>query len=214
MVEAMTADYFTTRMSFHYDRKRVWKAICEYLQPEIPEDSAILELGPGFCDFINQIHAGRKYAVDIKAECQKYCEKDVIFVQSTATALPLDPHSMDTIFASNFLEHLNDSELEALFREIDRILKKRGRIILIQPNYYYCYREYWDDFTHVKAFSHHSLTDFLKTKKYTIRKVIKRFLPFSFHSRLPKSYLLTKLYLALPYRVGAKQMLVVADKMD
>jgi hypothetical protein len=72
-------------------------------------------------------------------------------------------------------------------------------------------REYWDDYTHKKAFSHVSLVDFLVANGFKIVRVEKRFIPFSLKSRLPKSYLLTKLYLMLPFRIFAKQMLVVAS---
>lgn len=206
--------YFETRLTFDKGRTKVWKAICEYLQSEINQNSVVLDLGCGYCDFINQISASKKYAVDSNPELQQYCAKDVQFVQSDVTSLNLDSNSVDVIFASNLLEHFHDDELHRVFSEINRVLKDRGKVILIQPNYYYAYREYWDDYTHVKAFTHTSLVDFLKSKDYKIEKVVKRFLPFSFHSILPKTYLLTKIYLALPYHFDAKQMLVIASKAE
>ena len=206
--------YFGTRLTFDKGRTKVWKAICEYLQNEINQNSTVLDLGCGYCDFVNQISASKKYAVDSNPESQQYCGKDVEFLQSSVKSLNLQSNSVDVVFASNLLEHFSDDELQQVLSEIDRVLKDRGRLILIQPNYYYAYREYWDDYTHVKAFTHTSLVDFLKSKNYKIEKVVKRFLPFSFHSILPKTYLLTKIYLALPYHFGAKQMLVIASKGD
>jgi ubiquinone/menaquinone biosynthesis C-methylase UbiE len=206
--------YYQTRLTFDKGRKKVWKAICEYLQNEINPNSVVVDLGSGFCDFINQISASKKYAVDSNPEAMQYCDKDVEFLLSNVMSLNLESDSIDVVFASNLLEHLHDDELQQTFAEIDRVLKKNGKIILIQPNYYYAYREYWDDYTHVKAFTHTSLADFLKSKNYRIDKVVKRFLPFSFHSILPKTYLLTKLYLSFPYHFGAKQMLVIASKAD
>ncbi|MCI0447017.1 class I SAM-dependent methyltransferase [bacterium] len=214
----MTAEtmdrYFQTRLTFDKGRTKVWKAICEYLQSEINENSAVLDLGCGYCDFINQISASKKYAVDSNPESKQYCAKDVEFLQANVTSLGLETNSIDVVFASNLLEHFNNDELQQVFSEINRVLKKHGKLILIQPNYYYAYREYWDDYTHVKAFTHTSLVDFLTSKNYAVTKVVKRFLPFSFHSILPKTYVLTKIYLALPYHFGAKQMLVIASKAD
>ena len=84
--------------------------------------------------------------------------------------------------------------------------------MLMQPNIFYAYREYWDDYTHKKAFSHNSLCDFLASQGFIVDRVEGRFIPFSLKSRLPKSHWLTKLYLALPFRVFAKQMFVMGRK--
>lgn len=204
--------YFETRYPFHPGRTRVWKAICEYLQRDVPEDASVVELGAGYCDFINQVKAGKRYAVDIDPQAGRYCDPQVRFLNTGLGDVPLPDGSIDVAFASNLLEHLGPEELEGLLATLARILTARGRLILLQPNYYYCYRRYWDDFTHVKAYSHESLPDMLAFDGYTIKRVEKRFLPFSFKGRLPSSYLLTRLYLALPWRPLARQMLVVAER--
>jgi SAM-dependent methyltransferase len=191
---------------------RVWAAICAYLQRYVDPADTVLELGAGYCDFINQIRAGKKLALDVNAEVAKYCAPDVTFLHAGADAIPIDVGSVNVILASNLLEHLGARELDGLFAHIDRILTPGGRLILIQPNIYYAYRRYWDDYTHVKAFSHVSLPDFLVSKRFTIVTVEKRFLPLTLKSALPKSSWLTTLYLSLPWRPMAGQMLVVATK--
>lgn len=208
----MSSNYFTTRYSFDKSRKKVWKAICEYLVKEISPDAVVLELGAGYCDFINQIKARDKYALDINAQVAEYCNSDVKFTDVPLEKSDIAGESVDIIFASNLLEHLGDQEVNILLAQTYRLLKKGGKIILIQPNYYYCYREYWDDFTHVKAYSHVSLGDLLASKGLKIKRVEKKFLPFSFKSIFPKSYLLTKLYLRSFWRPMAKQMLIIAQK--
>jgi len=209
----MNKNYFQSRFTFDRGRKVVWKAICEYLQRFIDEKSTVLELGAGYCDFINQIKAHKKIAMDLNPDVSTYCSKDVLFIHSAANQpINIIEDSVDIVFASNFFEHLTDSESYTLLKEILRILKPDGRLLLVQPNYYYAFREYWDDYTHVKAFSHNSLQDYLYSSGFNIIHVEKRFIPFSFKSKLPKSYLLTKLYLALPYRFFAKQMLIVVQK--
>lgn len=57
--------YYQTRFQYDARRNVVWKCICEWLQPEIALDAAVLEFGAGYCDFINSIKAGRKLAVDM-----------------------------------------------------------------------------------------------------------------------------------------------------
>ena len=208
----MDQRYFSTRYSPDPGRARVWLAICEYLQDYVPADGAVLDLGAGYCDFINQIRAARKYAVDILPEGGRHCASDVRFLCGTLESVDLPPGSLDVVLASNFLEHLSPSQCSELFDRLDSLMKGDGKLILIQPNYYYCYREYWDDFTHVRPFTHVSLSDFLLYRGYKILRMEKKFLPISFKSRLPKSYWMTKLFLASFWRPLAKQMLVVAAK--
>jgi hypothetical protein len=209
----MDSQYFETRYAPHPDRNRVWKAICEYLQPFIPPPSTVLEVGPGYCDFINQIQAGAKYAADVNPDVALLCAPDVRFLHAAPIeAIDLPPNSVDVVMASNLLEHLSPQQCSNLFDRLDEVLKATGRLIVIQPNYFYSYRRYWDDFTHVRAFSHVSLSDFLVSRGYRLLRVEKKFLPFSFKSFLPKSYWITRLYLASAWRPMAAQMLVVAQR--
>lgn len=209
----MDRSYFSTRYSHDPNRRRVWKAIAEYLQAFIPPHATVLDIGAGYCDLINQVRAAKKFAFDANPEVALYCGPDVQFVPGQG-GLPFDlpTHSVDVAMASNLLEHLSDERCSALFDSLNHTLKENGRFILIQPNYYYCYREYWDDFTHVKAFTHVSLVDLLRSRHFRIVRVEKRFMPFSFKSHLAKSYWMTRLYLSSSWRPLAKQMLVVAER--
>ena len=114
--------------------------------------------------------------------------------------------------ASNLLEHLSPQQCSSLFDRFDDVLKATGRVIVIQPNYFYGYRRYWDDFTHVRAFSHVSLSDFLSREATGSSALKRNSSPFSFKSLLPKSYWITRLYLASFWRPLGAQMLVVAQR--
>ena len=207
-------NYYKARFKFDKDRTKVWKAINEYLQKFIPKNASALDIGCGYSDFINGIKASKKYAIDLNSEMANYIkDENITFTaQSVLNSLPIEDSTLDIVFASNLFEHFNDLELETLVKNILCKLKTGGKLILIQPNYYYAYREYWDDYTHKKAFSHVSLSDFLVSSGMTIVHTEKKFIPFSLKSRLPKSYLLTKLYLNWPTSPFAKQMLVIAQK--
>jgi hypothetical protein len=209
----MDSNYFDTRYSPHPDRSGVWKAICEYLQKFVAPSDAVMDVGAGYCDFINQIQASNKYAVDVNREVARWCAPDVRFVHAAPVeCIDLPPHSIDVAFMSNFLEHLSPQECSRLFDRFDNLLTPAGKILIIQPNYFYCYRRYWDDFTHIRAFSHVSLSDFVSSRGYEIVSLEKGFLPFSFKSYHPKSYWITKLYLASFWRPQAAQMLLVAQR--
>lgn len=207
-------DYYRTRYGFDEGRSRIWRAIAGSLQKYIdPLRDSVLELGSGYCDFINNIRALKKYAIDLNPSSGDYASDGVVFHQSAATDLRMFPNgSMDVVFASNLFEHLSDAELDKAFAEIGRVTKDRAKLIIMQPNYRYCYREYFDDYTHKKVFSHVSLADFLKSHGFEPLKVYPKFLPLTLKSRLPKSYLLTRLYLCSPVKPLAKQMLIISEK--
>lgn len=210
------SNYYKTRYTYDSGRSKVWRAISEFLQKFINCDSdTVLDLGAGYCDFINNIKARNRFALDLNPDSSSYCDEKVSFICSSALKMDGIPNnSIDVIFASNLLEHFDNSDLDLMFNEFERVLVGSGRVILLQPNFRFAYKEYFDDYTHKKVFSHVSLANFLESKGYVIIALIPKFLPFSLKSRLPKSYYLTKLYLFSFFRPMAKQMLIVAQKKE
>lgn len=209
-------NYYDTRYVEDKGRPKVWKAICNYLQKYIDKDSdTVLDLGSGYCDFINNILAKQKYAVDLNPNGHKHCNKDVTFYCSSVTSmLDIKDKSVNIVFASNLLEHLDRNEIICFFREIKRILKSNGKVIIIQPNYRFAYKEYFDDYTHISVYSHISLSDIFKANDFELVFMNKRFLPLTVKSILPKNYFLTKLYIKSPIKPLAKQMLLLFKVKD
>lgn len=206
-------NYFATRMEFNSARGKVWKEIGAYLQQYISPDAVVLELGAGYCDFINNITAREKHAIDVFTDLPKYASASVkSHVCSVEELTKFQSQSMDVIFASNFFEHLDLQEAQQTLQNCFRILKKSGRIIILQPNFKYCYREYFDDYTHKTIYTHISLSDLLKSKGFDIERCTERFLPYSMKSKIPKVSFLVRLYLHSPFKPFAKQMLVIGKK--
>ena len=208
------SSYYTTRYTQDPGRKKVWRAIINYLEKYIGESSdSVVDIGCGYGDFINNVNAKNKYAIDLNPSAAGYLEKSVKFYSTKVTDLScIKDSSIDIAFSSNLLEHLTDDELVEAASEFWRILKPDGLFITMQPNFYYAYREYFDDFTHKKVFSHESLKDFFQANHFKMLAMEKKFLPFSLKSRLPKTYFLTRMYLGSFYRPSAKQMLGVFQK--
>jgi len=205
--------YYETRFNFNQKRNSVWLAIVEYIQKFVEIDDVVLDVGSGYCDFINNIECKKKFALDINNESSLFCNQDVFFINSTVNDLSLiSNNSIDIIFASNLLEHLNDIILDQTISEFYRVLRLNGKVILMQPNFKYAFSDYFDDYTHVKIFTHISLVDFMNSKGFVNIKLIPKFLPLTLKSKLPKSYWLTKLYLLSPFKPFAKQMFGVFIK--
>jgi SAM-dependent methyltransferase len=205
-------NYHKTRFKFDPGRRKVWKAITGYLQPYVGANKTILDLGTGYGDFINLVQAKKKYALDISPTVKDYIEQDVIFINKPSTSIQSIPtNSLDVVFSSNLMEHLDRDELDQTMKGIKRAMKTQGTLILVGPNFRYAYREYFDDYTHKAIFTHLSLADAMGEYGFMPIKVVPKFLPISLKSRLPKSYWLTKLYLMSPISPMGKQMLLIFE---
>ena len=195
----------------------LWKVLCEsFFQKYVRESETVVDLGAGYCEFINNIRCAKKYAVDLSEDTQTAAADDVTVVLKPATDLSsFEAQTVDAVFASNLFEHLRTKdELMAVLREVHRILKRGGRLLVLQPNIHYAYREYWDYLDHHLPLTHLSLEEALNIVGLTVREMRPRFLPYSFKSRLPQSPFLLKLYLAAGplHLIFGKQLFLVAEK--
>jgi len=196
------------------ERTGVWREIVRYVLADAPGARAVLELGAGYCDFINQVEAPLRIAFDLNPEMAKFAAPGVELRVGDCRGLPgVGDGSMDAVFASNFLEHFPVAEIVALLRDIHRVLRPGGRLLLLQPNYLKNPRHYWDDPTHKTAFHHGNLPGVLERSGFRVLRMLPGLLPFSMKSRLPKIPLLLRWYLRSPLRPAAAQMYVVAERI-
>ncbi len=208
----MKDGYFESRFTFDKKRDFVWRSIAGYLQRYVDKNSSVLDLGAGYCNFINNIDAKEKIAVDYSSETKKYAGKNVkVFTQTCTNLKNLGNKKFDVVFSSNLFEHLKRKDFEKTIIEIKKILKKNGKLILIQPNFKYSYKEYFDDYTHKLIFTETSISDVLKANNFRIIKMVPRFIPFSMKSKAGLLYFLTPIYIRFPIKPLAKQMLIVAE---
>jgi SAM-dependent methyltransferase len=205
-------NYHQTRFTYDPRRQVLWKTLCEsWFQRFVPAGGCVLELGAGYGEFINNIRAARRIAIEPWAEATKYIDAGVEVHSVTAAGLDvIEDACVDFAFASNLFEHLTRDELAAVLGQLRRVLKRGGTLNILQPNWRFAYRRYFDDYTHVSVWSDQSLSDFLEAHGYRVLECIPRFMPLTVKSRLPISPLLIRLYLRLPLRPLGQQMLIRA----
>jgi SAM-dependent methyltransferase len=197
-------------------KNKLWKILCPFLQPYFPANGIILDLGAGYCEFINNINAAKKIAVDMNPDTVTAAAKDVTVFQSRCESLPfIESGTLDGVFLSNVLEHLDDkAHVMAVMWEINRMLRPGGVMVILMPNIRFAYREYWDFFDHQVPLTDKSVVEASLIAGFKVRKVIPAFLPYTTKSRLPQWDILVHIYLALPilWRIFGKQALVVVEK--
>lgn len=196
----------------------LWKVLIDdFLQQYVPSQSSVLDIGGGYCEFINQIRAEKKCLIDLNPDSKLFANPDVEVLNIDVLNLGdrlLFTEQFDRIFISNFFEHLsNKEELIQIILFCFNALKPSGSLLVIQPNFKYSYREYYDFIDHQLPITHLSLQELLETVGFEIDLMIPRFLPFSTKGR-PASPLLLKIYLRLPFlwQFLGGQMFVKASK--
>lgn len=213
------SDIYKIRYSVNEERlkEQYWKILCsDFLQKFVREDGSIMDIAAGHCEFINNIQAAEKYALDIDPRIKKYAGKNVLTVIASAQHLPKRFNNrMDAVFMGCFLEHLPSKDaVIAVLKSIYRVLKPGGRLLILNPNIRFSTADYWDYFDHLLPVSDRSVVEVLKALKFQVEVCLPKFVPNTIKDYLPKSPLLVKLYLHLPFLfpIFGKQMFIAAKK--
>jgi len=120
-------------------RSAVWRALCQsWFAHYIPKGARVLEVGAGYCEFINNISAEQSVAVDLNRESRLYASPGVVAHEIAAERLgeviPLA--HFDAAFMSNFLDHCPTREqVLAVLRAVYNALKPGGRVLILGPNF-------------------------------------------------------------------------------
>ncbi len=100
---------------------------------DIPKNEKTLDLacGWGFSFKINP----NFYGIEYDEKCFNYL-KDNYNVKrgSLLEPLPYEDNFFDNVFSHDVLEHFEPAEVEVIFKNVHRVLKKGGRFINIIPN--------------------------------------------------------------------------------
>ncbi len=198
-------------------RNRVWQVLAtSFFNRWIPSDAAVLDLGCGYGEFINNIAAGKKYAMDLNPDAPKHLAAAVhFFEQDCSRSWALPDNALDTIFTSNFFEHLPDKQcLKQTLQQAFRCLKPGGRLIAMGPNIKYLPGLYWDFFDHHTALTEASLGEVLEMEGFRLEQSTPRFLPYTLVNAPEYPLLLLRIYLAAPWlwRIKGRQFLIIAVK--
>ena len=198
-------------------RRRVWRVLIErFFQQLVPETSALLDLGCGYGEFINEIKSGTKLGMDLNPNSKAHLRPEVrFFQQDCSNPWPLADGELDVIFTSNFLEHLPDrTALGRTLDEAGRCLRPEGRLIALGPNIKFTHGRYWDFLDHHLPLTEASLSEGLLARGFEIERCYARFLPYTMVGGPQYPSWVISAYLRLPFLWWLKgtQFLVVARK--
>ena len=213
--EELQRQYQRRFSSLQNYRHQVWRILtCDFFQELVGRNKAVLDLGCGWGEFINQIEASKKWGMDLNPSSSEYLNPEVQFLkQDCSSEWQVSPESLDVVFTSNFFEHLPDKE--ALMRtllEALHALRPGGRIICMGPNIKLVPGAYWDFLDHHIALTELSLKEALELTGFQIERCEPRFLPYTMVGGLQPPLWMVGLYLKIPlvWKLKEKQFLLVA----
>lgn len=199
-------------------KAKLWRTLCDaFFSRYVPRDGVVVDLGAGYCDFINHVTARRRIAVDLNPDARRFAAEgvEVLSLPIAQVAEVLEPGSVDLVFASNVFEHMRSPEaLLTVLRAVREVLRPGGRLVVMQPNVRLLGGAFWNFFDHTLPLTELGMAEALEVVGLDVVECRARFLPYTTKSRLPKWDFLVRLYLRLPPAqfVFGKQMLVVAER--
>lgn len=197
-------------------KDEVWAEIAHWIEKSMNYPSKILDPAAGNLEFLRNISASEKWAVDLKMPDFNPLDSNLRFIHGNIFNITLPENYFEGAFISNFLEHLESpDEIQKLLSKIYRSLKPDGIIVVMGPNFKYCSKHYYDCADHRLSLTHIAVEEHLFSIGFEIDRSISRFLPFSFRSSfLPISARLVNIYLKFPFfwKLLGKQFLVFGRK--
>jgi SAM-dependent methyltransferase len=197
-------------------RVEVWRVLVGFFARWIPPGSTVLDLGAGYCEFINQVSARRKFAMDLNPDTFDRAGLGVtVLPQDCASPWLVPDKFLDVVFTSNFLEHLPDRPaLRRTLAEAFRCLKPGGWFLAVGPNIKYVNGAYWDFFDHYLELTEASIAEVMVSEGFRVQHKLARFLPYTMSDGRRYPIWMLKTYLAMPilWRLFGKQFFVIARK--
>jgi len=198
-------------------RVGVWKILIDnFFAKWIQAESAILDLGAGYGEFINQVTGKIRYAMDLNPKTRERLSSDVIFLQQDCSEpWPIKPDFLHFVFTSNFFEHLPDKEcLKRTLQQAFRALRPGGHLVALGPNIRLVPGAYWDFWDHYLPLTERSLAEAGKLVGFTVESSLAATLPYSMSQGFQPPLWTVRVYLAMPilWRFFGKQFLVVMRK--
>lgn len=198
-------------------RLGVWKILVEEVfQRWIRPDDCVLDLGAGQGEFINQIRATKRFAMDLNPETAGFLHSGVQFLeQDCSMPWTIAPESLDVVFTSNFFEHLPDkSALSRTLTQAFRCLRPGGRLIALGPNIRLVPGGYWDFWDHYLPLTERSLAELGRLTGFVVDYECAATLPYSMSQGFTPPLWSVRLYIRLRFLwpLLGKQFLLVLRK--
>lgn len=198
-------------------RNEVWHVLVStFFSRWVEASHSVLDLGCGYGEFINNVVATKKFAMDLNPSAKDRVRSDIVLLEQDCSAeWPLADNSLDVVFSSNFFEHLpGKPALQATLRESYRCIKPGGRIIALGPNVKLISGKYWDFFDHHLPLTELALAEAMLMAGFVVERALPKFLPYTMAQGFRPPIWTLRAYLKFPilWKFFGRQFLVIGKK--
>ncbi|MFW6311284.1 MAG: class I SAM-dependent methyltransferase [Nanoarchaeota archaeon] len=196
----------------YWDEFRCFEEIIKVIEQKgMNKKSKVLDIGCGYISVLNILSFGEKYGLDIILNYLSVnkikVEEDVNWVNGSGEKIPMKNNSLDIVFSSNSLDHMENPYL--CIEEIYRVLKENGLVILIVDIFEENKR--FRNFKHPNSFTKEHLIEYLDDfkilkMKYTTGKKSLHFKKYFWSKLINKNIQSLDGY--------PKEMLIIAEKVS
>ncbi len=175
MVKAKKAEYGekyyteTGLGGFNKSNRMDHQGILEY--GEIGKKDVVLEIGCGLGILLSKVKAGDKYGLESNEFAVATCQKKGLNVKlhDDVYKLPFEDKKFDVVIMNEVIEHI--PEPEKALKEIGRVLKMDGKLIITTPNKNFWVRNLAE--THCSEMSYEELKRLIGSSNFevTLHKV-------------------------------------------
>ena len=158
-----------------YDENAYPQKLCDYLIRTIIKpyynditNKTFLDIGSGKGNHLVGFsrHGLKVFGLDKRNECIKVLNQfDIRKCDIEKEVFPFEENSMDLAYSKSVLEHVVN--VDNFLSETYRVLKPGGLAILMCPDWETQYKIFWDDYTHVKAWTRKGLQNAMKIHNFT-----------------------------------------------
>ncbi|WP_026707959.1 class I SAM-dependent methyltransferase [Flavobacterium frigidarium] len=183
------------------------------------EKGSILDIGAGTGDFLSvaEKYGWKAVGIEPSTKAKKIAlEKDVSFVNETNE---LASHSFDVITMWHVLEHVPN--LEEQIKELKRLLKPSGSLIVAVPNhksydaqYYKSYWAAYDVPIHFWHFSKKAIKELFSKEGMELKKILPMKFDSFYVSLLSEKYKNGKMNFIKAFYIGLKSNIKAKRKME
>jgi SAM-dependent methyltransferase len=134
----------------------------------------ILDAGCGTGAVLAQLdHAGTSIGIDLSPDALQFCQQRGLYalVRGDVNALPFPADTFDIVISSSVLYHQWVIDVGAAVRELRRVLKPQGVLILNLPAYRFLHSAHDDAVLTARRFTKKEVRHLLSANGFTVRRL-------------------------------------------
>src|SRR5437868_13861389 len=160
----------------HWWYKALHRLIFQTLEAELPDwrEKEILDVGCGTGAILKQLgNPGKNVGIDLAPEAISFCRQRGLnnVRQGDIHALPFPDASFEAVICSSVLYHQWVSDVEGAVREMDRILRPGGTLLINVPAFPFLHSAHDEAVMTARRFRKREIRQLLQKQSFKIRRL-------------------------------------------